>query len=176
MKAFTVTKQYVYNATKSTFSHSLISLFKAVCNGKSYWRTYQNCCCKTPLSFELIGKAVWKCIMVTWIDKQANKQWLLYTPWYLVNYFRFVKVPYLNQETAKVPFWSTSQAATSCYLIYPLDHVLVKICIKGALNPNFLNLTIEKNFGTTNVLVPFFNLRLLKSYEIFKRIFKTEDI
>jgi len=40
-------------------------------------------------------------------------------------------------------------------------------CIKGALNLNFLNLTInkEKNFGSRNVLVPFVNLLLLKSYK-----------
>jgi len=37
--------------------------------------------------------------------------------------------------------------------------------LKGALNPNFLNLTmsIEKDFGFRNVLVPFLNLLLLKS-------------
>jgi len=34
--------------------------------------------------------------------------------------------------------------------------------IKGALNPNFLNLTIEKNFDSRNVLVPFLNLFLLE--------------
>jgi len=36
--------------------------------------------------------------------------------------------------------------------------------IKEALNPNFLNLTINReNFGSRNVLVPFLNLLLLKS-------------
>jgi len=40
-----------------------------------------------------------------------------------------------------------------------------QFCFKGALNPNFLNLTIEKNFGFRNVLVPFLNLLLLKSYK-----------
>jgi len=40
--------------------------------------------------------------------------------------------------------------------------------LKGALNPNFLNLTIEKKFGSKNVLVSFLNLLLLlKSYEDF---------
>jgi len=38
--------------------------------------------------------------------------------------------------------------------------------VKGALNPNFLNLTkIEKIFGFRNVLVPFLNFLLLKSYK-----------
>jgi len=39
----------------------------------------------------------------------------------------------------------------------------ILISIKGALNHNFLNLTIEKKFGSRNVLIPFLNLLLLKS-------------
>jgi len=40
----------------------------------------------------------------------------------------------------------------------------VQPAIKGALNPNFLNLTMNReNFGSRNVLVQFLNLLLLKS-------------
>jgi len=38
-----------------------------------------------------------------------------------------------------------------------------KTKLKGTLNPKFLNLTIEKNFGSRYVLVPFLSLLLLKS-------------
>jgi len=37
--------------------------------------------------------------------------------------------------------------------------------LKGALNPNFLNLTIENNFVSRNILVLFLDLLLLKSYK-----------
>jgi len=36
--------------------------------------------------------------------------------------------------------------------------------LKGALNPNFLNLTNGEKFGSRNVLDPFLKLLLLKSY------------
>jgi len=42
---------------------------------------------------------------------------------------------------------------------------MAKLILKFALNPNFLNLTINKNFGSyRNFLVPFLNLFLLKSW------------
>jgi len=43
-----------------------------------------------------------------------------------------------------------------------IDHYCLKkgfyFDIKGALNPNFIKLTKEKNFGSRNVLVAFPNL------------------
>jgi len=45
--------------------------------------------------------------------------------------------------------------------VVDLSWTYLKQNIKGALNPNFLNLTIEKNFFSKNVLVPFLFVKKL---------------